>query len=126
MANVSVEFVTTTEAKLASLQIKDGQLIALSDKHAMYYDMEGTRHAVTGAVFVGASEDNSGTAGLVPPPDQGSDTRYLSSDGTWKDIPSKFSDLVQDKILIKDDITSKTYQLGVSNGKICIDGVNDD
>lgn len=48
MANVSVEFVTTTKAKLDSLQIKDGQLIALSDEDAMFYDMENTRHAVIG------------------------------------------------------------------------------
>lgn len=45
---IDAKFVTTTSAKLSTIAVEDGQVIALSDKDAWYYDMGGSRHAVTG------------------------------------------------------------------------------
>lgn len=45
---IDAKFVTTTSAKLSTVAIEDGQVIALSDKDAWYYDMGGSRHSVTG------------------------------------------------------------------------------
>ena len=36
--------------------------------------------------FVGASESQAGKKGIVPAPEAGSNNRYLSSDGTWKQV----------------------------------------
>lgn len=36
--------------------------------------------------FVGASESQAGKKGIVPAPEAGSEDRYLSSDGTWKQV----------------------------------------
>lgn len=54
----------------------------------------------------------------------------VATSGSYNDlkdkptIPTKFSDLVQDKVLLTDDVTGIIYQLGVSNGKICITEVS--
>lgn len=46
MSNVDVRFITTTEAKLSTVTVVNGQLISLSDKNSLYYDMNSTRHKV--------------------------------------------------------------------------------
>jgi hypothetical protein len=40
------------------------------------------------SVFTGATQATSGFSGLVPPPNQGDNTRFLSGSGTWLDLPS--------------------------------------
>lgn len=60
----------------------------------------------------------------------GKELPAVATSGSYDDltdkptIPTKFSDLVQDKVLLTDDVTGKVYQLGVSNGKICITEVS--
>lgn len=41
---MDVKFITTTAAKLSTVPVADGQIIALSDKDAYYYDMGSIRH----------------------------------------------------------------------------------
>ena len=38
--------------------------------------------------FVGATSAAPGSKGLVPEPQAGDDTKFLSGDGTWKDVPA--------------------------------------
>ena len=38
--------------------------------------------------FVGATPAAPGSKGLVPEPQAGDNTKFLSGDGTWKDIPA--------------------------------------
>ena len=37
--------------------------------------------------FIGATGTSAGRAGLVPPPPKGNTTKFLCSDGSWKDAP---------------------------------------
>lgn len=39
--------------------------------------------------FSGATTDTSGKKGLVPTPEMGTDQRFLSADGTWKEVSSQ-------------------------------------
>lgn len=48
MSEYSITFTTTTEAKLDTLTVTDGQVICLSDKDGFYYDMNSSRHSVSG------------------------------------------------------------------------------
>lgn len=56
----------------------------------------------------------------------GKELPAVATTGSYNDlkdkptIPTKLSELVQDKVLVTDDVTGTIYQLGVSNGKICI------
>lgn len=43
-----VKFISTTSTKLSSVQIVDGQIIVLSDKNHLYYDINNTRHLISG------------------------------------------------------------------------------
>lgn len=60
----------------------------------------------------------------------GKELPAVATSGSYNDlkdkptIPTKFSDLVQDKVLLTDDVTGTVYQIGVSNGKICITEVS--
>lgn len=38
-------------------------------------------------IMVGATSNTNGSSGLVPAPAQGGQDKYLSGDGTWKEIP---------------------------------------
>lgn len=49
---MDVRFITTTLDKLDTVPIVDGQVIALSDIPAYYYDMGGERKPVTGQTYV--------------------------------------------------------------------------
>lgn len=49
--NIATKFITTTSAKLDTVNVVDGQVIALSDKHGLYYDMGSVRHNVSGNVI---------------------------------------------------------------------------
>lgn len=51
---MDVKFVHTTAAKVNSLPIVNGQVIALLDRDAYFYDLNGKRHPVTGLKFCGA------------------------------------------------------------------------
>lgn len=48
---IDTKLITTTSAKVSSISVVDGQIIALSDKNAWYYDMGGIRHSVTGNII---------------------------------------------------------------------------
>lgn len=79
--SVATKFITTTSAKLSSIPVTNGQVIALSDRAAWFYDMEGSRHAVVGANIVTTNLPEQGVA----------DTLYILSDANnsgvyiWKD-----------------------------------------
>ena len=45
------KFLTTTAAKVNTIPVVNGQIIALSDRPGWYYDMGNTRHSVTGDVI---------------------------------------------------------------------------
>lgn len=45
---MNVSFVNTTSSKLSSLSIVNGQLIALSDKAGLYYDINNSRYEAVG------------------------------------------------------------------------------
>ena len=49
---MDVKFVTTASTKLSELPIVNGQLIYLSDKNYAYYDVGGSRRAVSGMKIV--------------------------------------------------------------------------
>lgn len=81
---MDVTFITTTAAKLNSIPIVDGQVIAISDESSYYYDMNNKRNRVSGTAFVsnlvGTGQENmlyvvSDPAGL-----------YLYENGEYKSI----------------------------------------
>lgn len=81
---MDVTFITTTAAKLNSIPIVDGQVIAISDESSYYYDMSNKRNRVSGTAFVsnlvGTGQENmlyvvSDPAGL-----------YLYENGEYKSI----------------------------------------
>lgn len=49
---MDVTYITVKANKLATIPIVDGQIITLSDKDALFYDMEGTRRPVSGQKIV--------------------------------------------------------------------------
>lgn len=49
---MDVRYITVKSNKLNTIPIVDGQIIAISDKDAWFYDMEGTRRAVSGQKMV--------------------------------------------------------------------------
>lgn len=49
-----------------------------------YYELIGDLN--NEELFKGATSNQSGTAGLVPAPQQGDDDKFLKSDGTWASI----------------------------------------
>ena len=56
-------------------------------------DPEELINPLDNMAMVGATEELDGIAGLVPAPVKGSSNRYLSSDGTWKEISAPEVDL---------------------------------
>lgn len=84
---VGVKFIKTTTDKLNSIPIVNGQVIALSDKPGLYYDMGNVRHpALKLESFKGADESNPGTTGLVPSPAIGDQNKFLQGDGSWAEV----------------------------------------
>lgn len=61
---MDVKFYYTTAAKLASLPIVNGQIIALSDQTGYYYDMGGQRFRVN-SVEVVTTRPTTGVAGVI-------------------------------------------------------------
>ena len=51
---MEVKFVSTSSTRLSELPILNGQLICLTDKNASFYDMGGSRRAITSVRIVSA------------------------------------------------------------------------
>lgn len=75
---MDVNYITVSSKKLSSVPIKNGQLIALMDKDAWFYDMGGLRHGVTGKRVV--AELPQDTSDLYP------DTLVIVTEGDTKGI----------------------------------------
>ncbi len=56
--------------------------------------------------FVGATPAAPGSKGLVPEPQAGDDTKFLSGDGTWKDVPAGSSYTAGNGIDITNNVIS--------------------
>lgn len=56
-------------------------------------DPEELINPLDNMAMVGATEELDGMSGLVPAPEKGTSNRYLSSDGTWKEISAPEVDL---------------------------------
>lgn len=62
---MDVKFTTTTSAKLNTLPIEDGQIIALSDKPGYYYDMGSARHKVSSEYVYTCNESNEDRTNIL-------------------------------------------------------------
>lgn len=77
---------------LASLNDIEINVESLKDKQVLAYDagsdkwVNATIEEAVNTIFVGATANSSGVAGLVPAPDLGQTNLFLRSDGTWTDI----------------------------------------
>ena len=58
--------------------------------------------------FIGATSAVAGVKGIVPEPQAGDDTKFLSGDGTWKTVPSGGSYTAGTNITISNDTISTT------------------
>lgn len=82
--------------------------------------------AVTGSVMIGATATQDGTAGYVPAPQAGDETKFLRGDGTWAEIQGGNVDLseyakkteVETMIDELDDDFVTTNEVAVINTKI--------
>lgn len=75
---MDVKYITVKSSKLATVPVADGQIIAISDKDAWFYDMEGTRRPVSGqSVATSLPED---TDRLYP------NTLFIVSEGEDRGI----------------------------------------
>lgn len=75
---MDVAYITVKSDKLATVPIADGQIIAISDKDAWFYDMEGARHKVSGHVVANNLPEN--TEQLYP------DTLYIVQEGSSQGV----------------------------------------
>lgn len=75
---MDVAYITVKSNKLATVPIADGQIIAISDKDAWFYDMEGTRRKVSGHVVANSLPEN--TEQLYP------NTLYIVQEGNDQGI----------------------------------------
>lgn len=50
--SVTTKFVTTTSEKLNTISVVNGQVIALSDRDAWFYDMGSTRHMIASNAYI--------------------------------------------------------------------------
>lgn len=78
--------------------------------------------------FSGATTDASGKKGLVPPPEMGTDQRFLSADGTWKEVISETVVTISDVSITEDmwvsgDTEYKNYSYKAT---ITVEGVSSD
>lgn len=105
---MDVQYITVKSNKLATVPIVDGQIIAISDKDAWFYDMEGVRRIVSGQKIVTALPEN--TESIYP------DTVYIVLAGDAQGIHvwdgSKFSRIAS--INTDENIKSTPTQLGQS------------
>lgn len=62
MSGVAAKFITTVSSRLNSVNVVDGQVIALSDRSALYYDMGQVRHAVLGITYSTTNLPETGNA----------------------------------------------------------------
>lgn len=82
---------------LASLNDIEISSESLKDKQVLAYDagsdkwVNTTIEEAVNAIFVGATANSSGIAGLVPPPAAGQTNLFLRSDGTWQAIETASS-----------------------------------
>lgn len=65
--------------------------------------------------MVGATASAAGTAGLVPAPAKGDESKFLCGDGTYKDIPASYPDYTVFDIVAKlyedtTNISQEDYQ----------------
>ena len=86
------------EGVMALKDLQDVNIYDISDKNILMYS--GLYDAWINApaeeaisVFIGANEIASGKAGLVPAPEQGSNSSYLSSNGKWENISLSLEEL---------------------------------
>lgn len=70
--SVATKFITTTSDKLQSINVVNGQVIALSDRDAWFYDMGDTRHSVVGVTYSTSNLPETGNA----------DTLYVLTDAS--------------------------------------------
>lgn len=75
---MDVRYITVKSNKLNTIPIVDGQIIAISDKDAWFYDMEGTRRVVSGQKMVESLPTD--TSGIYP------DTLFFVTSGPNKGI----------------------------------------
>ena len=75
---MDVRYITVKSNKLNTIPIVDGQIIAISDKDAWLYDMEGTRRVVSGQKMVESLPTD--TSGIYP------DTLFFVTSGPNKGI----------------------------------------
>lgn len=91
--STDVKFINTTSSKLNNLSISNGQLIVLSDKSGMYYDMGGVRYpattynAGTGLSLSGNTFSNSGVRSIATGTAAG--TISVNTNGTSTDVAVK-------------------------------------
>ena len=76
-------------SSLSDIEISNANL---ADKQILMYDIGSQKwvnatieEAIT-SVFVGATENSAGVAGLVPPPNAGAKDLFLRSDGSWAQL----------------------------------------
>ena len=87
---MDVKFTTTTSAKLNTLPIEDGQIIALSDRPGYYYDMGSARHKVSSEYVYrcnGSSEDRDNIINILSTfsasVSSGINSMHLKIEGTY-------------------------------------------
>lgn len=61
---MNVQYTATTRAKLSTLPVSNGQIIALTDESAYYYDMSNERHVISGLRVV-AGLPSAGEVGCL-------------------------------------------------------------
>lgn len=118
MTTVDIKFITTTSAKLNTVGVVDGQIIALSDKSAMYYDMNGSRHSLTGNVINTVLPDSGepDTLYVINNEDSAKSGVYIWSGGSFVKICS----LNNDSVKTESSSETKVYLVGSVSS---VDGV---
>lgn len=94
-ANGTLDATNTTYTAGTNVQISAGNVISATDTtYTAGANIQISASNVISATdttysaFTGATSSAAGTSGLVPAPQAGDDTKFLSGDGTWKTVTS--------------------------------------
>lgn len=122
---------------LTSLEDIEINLESLADKQVLTYDIGSGKWVNTtiekaiNKVFIGATSQSSGIAGLVPAPALGQTNLFLRSDGTWASINSSSGDTSPDNYATKDEVIAVntkvedlTAQLNNIQSKVQINSIS--
>lgn len=100
------KLITSGKDSITSLNCLDDVLIdeGLEEKSFLFYDgtywVNKTIQEIVAELpyFSGSTETESGSAGLVPPPEAGKEDYFLKADGTWEYVRTDIDTITDEQI----------------------------